>query len=212
MHLPTHSQLQEQSSDSEEEVVEDDSAEEEESDLEMFDPLTHEVFTTIQSSKSCNEKKQTFFDVSLATSIFNLVFVCMYIVATLWTLSLCMITLCVCVSDNNNYSEYYCYSQTHHEPCVYAHVQHMYVIPFPIWLHVDPNSDTSIYTIAKNLSIKEEPARSPDLSHDRGIKRRKQLPCPKKDTGQIRPSLLTSLPLLTYQVFLHFFSYCMMLS
>ena len=46
----------------------------------------------------------------------------------------------------------------------------------------DP-SDTSIYTIAKNLSIKEEPARSPDLSRDRGTKRRSQLPCPKQDDG-----------------------------
>ncbi len=47
---------------------------------------------------------------------------------------------------------------------------------------LDP-SETSIYTIAKNLSIREEPARSPDLSRDRGIKRRSQLPCPKKDDG-----------------------------
>ncbi|XP_064389026.1 oxysterol-binding protein-related protein 3-like isoform X2 [Halichondria panicea] len=46
-------------------------------------------------------------------------------------------------------------------------------------------SETSIYTIAKNLSIREEPARSPDLSRDRGIQRRSQLPCPKKDDGDL---------------------------
>ncbi len=47
-HPLPHPQVHEQSSESEEEVVEDDdSAEEEESDMDMYESLTHEAFTTL---------------------------------------------------------------------------------------------------------------------------------------------------------------------
>ncbi len=53
-HTPyTHTpQVHEQSSESEGEVVDEDSAEEE-SDLEMYESLTHEAFTTLDSSEHC---------------------------------------------------------------------------------------------------------------------------------------------------------------